>query len=308
VTGALATLTIWRETDQSVGTNEERRAATGRKEVELSRLREQNAALERELKNSRDEVAGLQERLSKGAGPSVGAVTSPAPRVVLSLNDGANVVTMDSSGRLTGLKSLSQSHERLVKTVLATGRVKTPPLLARLMTRRKTLMGANRAAYPYPLLSPVGTAVAGERPIFRWRALEGATSYVVSVYDAKMNEVVASQPLQQTEWTPPRPLDRGGIYTWQVRAARGGAEIRLPTPDLPNAKFMVIGTSTARELEKVERARGAYAPSPLASGILYANAGLLDEAEDAFVKVVRDNPQSILAGQLLNSLRAAREK
>jgi hypothetical protein len=315
VTGALATLSMRNEPDQSGGKIEERREAMDRMEVELSQLREQNAALERELKSSRDEVSGLQSRISAGANLAVGAVTRPASRVVLSLNDGAGVVTMDSSGRLAGLKSLSQSHERLVKTVLATGRVKTPSLMARLMTRRGTLMGADRAvdgflqlsriASRYPLLSPVGTAVAGERPTFRWRALEGATSYVVSVYDAKMNEVVASQPLQQTEWTTTRPLDRGGIYTWQVRAARDGAEIRLPTPDLPNAKFMVIGTSTARE---VESARGAYGSSPLVLGILYANAGLLDDAERELEAVGRANSQSLLAGQLLNSLRAAREK
>src|SRR5262249_48887232 len=149
----------------------ERGATMGGMEVELSRLRGQNAALERELKSSRDENASLQSRLSAGANLAPGAVTRPDSRVVLSLNDGANVVTMGSSGRLAGLKSLSQSHERLVQTAFATGRVKTPPLLARLMMRRRTLMGAGRDADPYPLLSPVGTAVAGERPTFRWRAL-----------------------------------------------------------------------------------------------------------------------------------------
>src|SRR5262245_30380520 len=311
VIGWLAFRATSNGTGQSGITIEERRAAAGRMDVELSRLREQNSALERELKSSRDEVAGLQERLSKGAGLGAGAVASPAPRVVLSLNDGAGVVTMDSSGRLTGLNSLSQRHERLVKTVLATGRVKTPPQLARLMTRLMELMGANRAADAYPLLSPVGTAVAGEWPTFRWRALEGATSYVVSVYDAKMNEVVASQPLQKTEWTTTRPLRRGEIYIWQVRAARDGAEIRLPAPDLPNAKFMVIGTPTAREIERAEYAksvRGFSNYSPLVLGIFYANAGLLDEAEGELEEVVRANPQSRLAGQLLNSLRAIRER
>jgi hypothetical protein len=314
VTAGLATLTMRNEPDQSGGAIEERRAAIARMEVELSRLREQNAALEGKLKSSRDEIAGLQERLSAGANLAAGAVTRPAARVVLSLNDGAGVVTMESSGRLTGLRmSLSQSHERLVKTVLATGRVKTPPVLARLMTRRRTLMGAGRAADPYPLLSPVRTAVASERPTFKWRALEGATGYVVSVYDKKMNEVVASQPLQETEWTTTRPLDRGEIYTWQVRAIRDGSEIRLPAPDLPNAKFMMIRTSTARELERVEwakRARGVNNNnySPLVLGILYANAGLLDEAESELETVVSANPQSRLAEQLLNSLRAAREK
>jgi hypothetical protein len=314
VTGGLATLTMRNEPDQSGEAIEERRAAMGRMEVELSRLREQNAALERELKSSQDAIAGLQERLSAGANLATGAVTRPASRAVLSLNDGAGVVTMESSGRLTGLRmSLSQSHERLVKTVLATGRVKTPPVLARLMARSRTLMGAGRAADPYPLLSPVRTAVASERPTFKWRALEGATGYVVSVYDAKMNDVVASQPLQETVWTTTRPLDRGEVYTWQVRAIRDGLEIRLPAPDLPNAKFMVIRKSTAQELEMVEwakRARGVNNNnySPLVLGILYANAGLLDEAESELEEVVRANPQSRLAEQLLKSLRAAREK
>jgi hypothetical protein len=68
---------------------------------------------------------------------------------------------------------------------------------------------------------------------------------------------------------------------------------------------MVIGTSMAQVME---RARGAYGSSPLVLGILYANAGLLDEAERELEEVVRANPQSRPAEQLLNSLRAARGK
>jgi hypothetical protein len=46
-------------------------------------------------------------------------------------------------------------------------------------------------------------------------AAPGATSYVVSVFDARYQEVARSPALTGTEWQPPTSLKRGESYSWQ---------------------------------------------------------------------------------------------
>jgi hypothetical protein len=153
------------------------------------------------------------------------------------------------------------------------------------------------------LLRPVGTVVLSHRPLFRWRALKDADSYVVKIYDADFNEVAASPPLAATTWTVPRALVRGPTYSWQVTARVGDREILSPVKPAPEARFMVLEQAKANELAK---AKNASPDSPLTLGILYAQAGLLDEAEYEFQTLLRANPQSTLVQKLLRSVRAKR--
>src|SRR6185295_4641489 len=117
------------------------------------------------------------------------------------------------------------------------------------------------------------------RPAFRWRPLSGAVSYSVTLYNTASREVIVSPALAVTEWTPPQPLARGGIYAWEVTAIRDGKEFRAPMPPVPQAKFNVLQQATVNELN---RARQMYPGSHLMPGILYAQAGLLDDAEREF--------------------------
>jgi anti-sigma factor RsiW len=285
------------EVDRSRRLIQEQQVAIETMKSEAEELRRQNAEIDDELTRTQGELDAL---LAGGSNPNLSMETQS-----FSLNDGNRVVSMDSSGRLSGLAQLSRTDELLVKSVLISRRVKTPPTIAQLTGRSGSVMGASAASDRYPLLNPVRTVVATDRPTLRWRAFEGASNYVVGVYDSNMNEVATSQPLSETEWTMPRPLKRGKIYTWQVRATKGGAEIRLPASDMPDAKFKILEQSRAQTLDGTRR---TYGDSHLVMGILYADAGLLDDAQRELEALVRANSQSIVAGRLLASLKAVYSK
>jgi hypothetical protein len=149
----------------------------------------------------------------------------------------------------------------------------------------------------------VGTVTMSDRPAFRWSAFDGADTCVVRIYDADFNEVAASPWLSETSWTVTRALERGRIYSWQVTARAGAKEIISPVKPAPEARFMTLDRAKANELAE---AKSASAGSHLTLGILYAQAGLLDEAERELQALLRANPQSALAEKLLRSVRAKR--
>jgi predicted Zn-dependent protease len=142
-----------------------------------------------------------------------------------------------------------------------------------------------------------------DRPIFRWRSLIGATAYTVHVFDANFRKVVDSTSQLETEWRVSQPLERGRIYSWQVVAIKEGKELLSPTPPAPEAKFKVLEQAPADELA---RARRDNANSHLVLGTLYAQAGLLDEAEAEFKALASANPNSEVIQKLLKTVRAAR--
>ena len=92
--------------------------------------------------------------------------------------------------------------------------------------------------------------------------------------------------------------------SWQVTATKDSAKIKSPVPPAPEAKFKILDTKPAAD---VTLARKNYAGSHLALGVLYAQSGLLDEAETEFGALVRANPQSEVARKLLNNVRTARQ-
>jgi len=163
-------------------------------------------------------------------------------------------------------------------------------------------MGAGGGA-DFRLLSPAGVVVETDRPVLSWSPLEGAGGYTVTIFDSDLNRVAASEPLSATRWVVPTPLARGRTYVWQVRAVKGGVEVVAPPPAGQRVKFRVLERA---KLEEVERARRSQPDSHLVLGVLYAEAGLLEEAEREFAALVRANPQSQAARRLLAGVRAAR--
>ena len=244
----------------------------------------------------RDQVAQLQqenERLQKD-------IESGA-QIMLALNDGDGRVTLDTKGNLSGLKPSADSYQQAIKSALTTERVKAPLVLAQLTGRSGKLMGGAAGNVSYGLLGPVATVVQSDRPVFRWRAQNGATNYVVTIFGSDAKKIVASEPLSATEWTVTAPLERGRIYTWQVRAVIEGREVVLPPPAAADAKFKVLEQSKIDELERVKQTSGK---SHLLLGVLYAEAGLLDEAEREFQALLDANPKSQVAQKLLRSVKA----
>jgi hypothetical protein len=82
-----------------------------------------------------------------------------------------------------------------------------------------------------------------------------------------------------------------------------GREVISPAPPAPEARFKILEAGRAEELGRSLDAAGA---SHLARGVLYARAGLLDDAEREIEALLRDNPRSNAARKLLRSLRAMR--
>jgi anti-sigma factor RsiW len=255
------------------------------------------------------QVVGLRSQLSQlqqanNALQKQAATVSELQAQVVQLRQ-AFAATVPSSSTTVSptLEALPLVYQQTVKRALSAQRVETPPVLAALIGKRATLLGGSGEGVPFALLSPVATVVETARPTFRWQPLAGATSYVVTVYDSNFNPVESSRSLARTEWRVSRVLERGAIYSWQVTALKNGKEITSPAPPAPEAKFEVLEEGKARELERVERSHASF---HLILGILYADAGLLDEAERQLRSVPDGSPDSSVARSLLRSLRALR--
>jgi hypothetical protein len=147
---------------------------------------------------------------------------------------------------------------------------------------------------PVETLQPTGRVIAEVRPELSWTARDSAT-YTVYVYDGE-REIARSATLRETRWTPPRALPRGRLLTWQVEAARGESIETLPRPPAPPAVFRIVSEEEWRD---VARAREAHPGDDLLLGILYARAGMLDEAGDALRRAAASDPA---ARKLLDQL------
>jgi hypothetical protein len=265
----------------------------------LNRLKEEVNALRRENSALRDQLPALQAELEQLRQARDDLLSSGA-NISIALNDAGGLVALDKSGDLIGLGTLSSAQERLVKTALTTGRIVTPAWLAGSRAPDDAIMGGSDQN-SLRLLAPVGTATRTDRPAFRWTPLEGAVSYTVTISDSNFNQVATSATLTATEWTPPRPLTRGALYTWEVTALKDAKEVTAPLPPAREATFRVLERAKLAELEQAERAN-----SHLLSGLAYAAVGLLDDAQREFQALADANPGSALAPRLLASVKAAR--
>lgn len=264
-------------------------------QIALNAERQENEKLKQDYQAAIASASDLQNQLAQLKSSDL-----PLPSNVVTLNDGPGQVTLDEEGNLAGVPA---EYQQTVKQTLTSQQIGTPHMLSELIGKSGVLMGPAEEGHPIALLSPVGTAVIGVRPVFRWRAVDGAEGYVVKVYDADFNEVAASPQLSGTVWTATRSLERGRTYSWQLTARAGGKEIVSPIKPAPDAKFMVLNQTKAGELAHAKNASGN---SHLTLGILYAQSGLLDDAEREFQALLRANPQSTLVHKLLRIVREKR--
>jgi len=226
----------------------------------------------------------------------------PAPPVVAQLNDGDSVLSLDQEGKLSGADALPPAYQDRVKRALSSQKIERSSQLQGLARPSSTLMGSNNQSREFAVIEPVGNVVLSNQPSFRWSALEGASSYVVEVYDDQFKLVASSQQVTDRTWTT--QLARGKVYSWQVKAIKDGQEVTSPRPPAPQAKFRVLDQTKANEITKAKR---AYASSHLTLGLLYADAGLLKEAEQEFRLLSRANPESEIARKLLREVQRIRQ-
>ena len=273
---------------------------------ERARLRARVTELEQgnqALKGQVTAVEGMQNDVAamRDENERLRQAAESRAEVLVALNDGGGRVTLDAAGNLLGAPA-GLSNELAIKNALQHGRVSLPPSLRELRSAQSgTLMGD--AGTGFKLLAPVGVMIESDQPSLRWSPLEGAASYTVTIYDSNLNEVAASDRLTTTSWAVPTALARGRTYVWQVRAVKDGREVVAPPPAGSRIKFRVL---EQKKFEEVERARRSHAKSHLVMGLVYAEAGLLDEAAREFDALVRDNPQSPSARKLLQTVRSAR--
>ncbi len=229
---------------------------------------------------------------------------NPAPvPVIAQLNDGEGQLTLDQEGRLSGADDLPPAYQSLLREALTGRRIERSSQLKGLARPPSALMSTDKQKSEFSLIEPVGKALMTDRPTFRWSPMEGATVYVVEVYDSQFNLVATSPELTSRSWAASQSLARGSVYSWQVKATKDGQEFKSPRPPAPQAKFRVIDQAKANELAKAKR---VYPSSHLTLGLLYAEAGLLREAEQELRALEKANPDSEIARSLLRQVRALR--
>lgn len=222
----------------------------------------------------------------------------PAP-VVAQLNDGGRVLVLDQQGNLSGADDLPPAYQNLVTKALGSQRIEKSAALQGLSRPPSSLMGSGDPKDQFAVVGPAGDVLLSNRPTFRWKALEGAKGYVVEIYDPQFKLVTSSPQLTDLSWTT--TLERGNVYSWQVKAITDGEEVTAPRPPAPQAKFRVLEQAKANE---IARARRSFGTSHLTLGLLYADAGLLSEAEREFRLLRNANPNSELARNLLRQIQA----
>ena len=195
------------------------------------------------------------------------------------------------------LAALAPDDAARVRTVLASGRLSLPATLSSLSGRQGALLGTGDST-PFSLVSPVATVVLDTRPAFRWTAPSGSPTYTVTLQDDS-GGTISSPGVRDTTWTPQQPLTAGHTYTWQVSASVGGKDIVSPQPPSPPARFAVADAAVAARLQRLPH-------SPLVRGVLYADAGLLDDAEREFNAIGAGSDDADRARAFLAQLRDAR--
>ena len=225
--------------------------------------------------------------------------------ILVRLRDGGREIRLDEEGKLIGLEDLAQEAQRDVKAALTTRELRKPRVLLGLTGPPIRLLDSSTNGVGFKLISPIGTAVARQRPTLRWEPLRGAASYTISVFDSRFHRVAQSEPQSTTEWLMPIPLRRGDAYSWEVTALRDNLEISAPVAPAPRAQFRILETERVSELNRIRKqGHGSH----LAMGVSYARMGLLDDAERELLALAKDNPQSRVAKQLVRTVQAWRRR
>ncbi len=223
---------------------------------------------------------------------------APPPELVV-LNDGPATLTVDARGNVSLTDGLSPDEKARVRQALAGGRLDLPAAVLTLGGLDNQRLRGPAAEAGFRVQSPIATAVLSDTPRLRWTPLADHAVYVVRLRDETAGTTVTSPPLLEREWAPAAPLTRGDVYVWQVEGSAGREERTAPQPPAPAARFIVLDAQTAARLTRAPA-------SHLVRGILYATAGVLDDAEREFAALRSLNPSSAMAQHLADQLAHAR--
>jgi hypothetical protein len=203
--------------------------------------------------------------------------TTPAPVLAVPLIDEA---PLDEAETFAG-------------TIRGGARIGLPERLLSVLGEADVLRGTSAAAGP---LQPAGVVVTSARPRFTWPAPAGARS-VVEIFSGE-TAVARSPELETDSWRPARALPRGVTYTWTVRVEHDGTSQILPAAPSPVARFHVLDRAA---LDTLESARQRHGDDHFLLGVLYARAGLVDEAR-AHLRQVTAPADAAIAGRILHDI------
>ena len=196
-----------------------------------------------------------------------GALKVESP--IVTLADGARKFWLDRSGVLHGAEGLSSSQAQTIAGLLGGAPFPAPSYLKDLL-RDEFDVGDNEAIDP---IEPVQIVETINPPTFRWKPAQAATTYEVMVRDHRNYVVRKSGKVEETEWTPAKPLAEGEVFSWRVVAGKGVSHW---------AKFAIPGSAAMAEIDAV---RELNPPSQLLLAIAFARCGALSRAESELSKL-----------------------
>jgi len=202
-----------------------------------------------------------------------------------------------------GSVTAASAYQSVIEQAMAAQKVNTPSAIRDLIGKDSQLMGSSDDLDRFDLISPHGTIIRNTRPLFHWQTLPGASSYSVAILDSQLNLIEQSGPISRANWTPLHPLKHNLVYIWQVTALKDGREVTAPAAPAKEARFKILSAEKTATLALVST---ELASSHLKLGVVYANEGLLDDAEKEFSAAITAGEDPPLARKLLQSLRQMR--
>jgi len=121
------------------------------------------------------------------------------------------------------------AFQQQIDAALQSGDLHIPAVITAMPVEQLRLRSGEVKQPVFHVLSPLSTAAIADTPVFRWTAVAGA-KFQVFVYDDRFREVLHSEPLDGNEWTASKPLTRGVVYRWEVRATLATEAASAPAP------------------------------------------------------------------------------
>jgi hypothetical protein len=169
--------------------------------------------------------------------------------------------------------------QRMVAEATASGALPFPADLAELRGTPDIVRGESGVSQ---YVAPAGVVVEDPRPLFTWSG-SAARTYTVFVFDGQ-REIARSRELREARWRPESELPHGRVLAWQVEVSDGDDVETIPRPPSPMAMFRIVSERDRRDLD---RARTLHPHNDLLAAVLYARAGLREQALAALRRVPR---------------------